>query len=124
MGTEGDEKQVLNEARSLKRGEDGQGASKLGASRKVGIDNCRKKLVRGKRGGGPSIGFHPVRFATLGARERCFVFPFSVKDQCAVQPSKVRGRTSTNCLMDLLTSWASLARVILWGSMRQSYVRN
>ena len=79
-GTEEDEKQVLNEARSLKRGEDGQGASKLGASRKVGADNCRRRLVQGKRGGGPPIGFHPVRSATLGTRERRFVFPFSVRD--------------------------------------------
>ena len=90
----------------------------------VEVDNYRQRLARGQRGGGPSNGFHLARFSTFGIRERWFVFPFSVKDQCAVRPNRVWGCTLTNCLTILATSVASLARVILLGGEHESYVRN
>ena len=94
--------------------------SRFGASRRAGVDNCQRKLARGRQGGGPSTESHSARLSTLGAQGQWFGLPISGKDQEAARLIRAWNSTSTNRRTSFPTSVASLESGIFWGGVRQS----
>ena len=94
-------------------------------SKIIEVDKYQQRLAQELQGADLSTGFHLARLSNVDVQEQYFVFPFSVGDsQCVIWSSRVCGNTSIKTLMALPTSVASLARVILLGSICQSYVHN
>ena len=94
-------KERIESDHSLKKGVERQESFRLAASKTIEVDNTRKRPVRGRRGGGPSTGFHSAQFSIVGVRDRFFGFLFSVEDHqstcCTTQQSM---RTCLNELLD------------------------